>query len=87
VDPARRDVFWEGAHRFLPWLAADDLEPGMSGLRPKLVPTGFADFVVELEAGDLAGLVNLVGIESPGLTSAAALAREVSRLLDEAGLT
>jgi L-2-hydroxyglutarate oxidase LhgO len=87
VDPARRDVFWEGAHRFLPWLAADDLEPGMSGLRPKLVPTGFADFVVQLEAGDLAGLVNLVGIESPGLTSAAALAREVSRLLDEAELT
>lgn len=86
VDPARRDVFWEGARRFLPWLASDDLEPGMSGLRPKLVPTGFADFVVQREDGDLAGLVNLVGIESPGLTCAAALAREVSRLLDEAGL-
>lgn len=86
VDPARRDAFWEGARRFLPWLASEDLEPGMSGLRPKLVPTGFADFVVQREDGDLAGLVNLVGIESPGLTSAAALAREVSRLLDEAGL-
>jgi L-2-hydroxyglutarate oxidase LhgO len=86
VDPARRDVFWEGAQRFLPWLEADDLEPGMSGLRPKLVPTGFADFAVQLETGDLTGLVNLVGIESPGLTSAAALAREVSRLLGEAGL-
>lgn len=84
VDPARRDSFWEGAHRFLPWLAAADLEPAMSGLRPKLVPTGFADFVVCREEGELAGLVNLVGIESPGLTSAAALAREVGRLVAEA---
>ena len=84
VDPARCDAFWEGAHRFLPWLAPEDLEPAMSGLRPKLVPTGFADFVVSREEGDLAGLVNLVGIESPGLTSAAALAREVGRLVAEA---
>lgn len=84
VDPARRDTFWEGAHRFLPWLEPGDLEPAMSGLRPKLAPTGFADFVVCREEGDLAGLVNLVGIESPGLTSAAALAREVGRLVTEA---
>lgn len=81
VDPARRDAFWEGAHRFLPWLEREDLEPAMSGLRPKLFPTGFADFVVQREEGDLEGLVNLVGIESPGLTSAAALAREVARLV------
>ncbi|MBK7187327.1 MAG: NAD(P)/FAD-dependent oxidoreductase [bacterium] len=81
VDPALRESFWAGAHRFLPWLRVDDLSPGMSGLRPKLVPTGFADFVVQREEGDLAGLVNLVGIESPGLTSAAALAREVARLV------
>lgn len=82
VDPARGDAFWEGARRYLPWLERDDLEPGLSGLRPKLVPTGFADFVVRREEGDLAGLINLVGIESPGLTSAAALAREVARLVD-----
>ena len=81
VDPARGDAFWEGARRFLPWLARGDLEPGLSGLRPKLVPNGFADFVVRREEGDLAGLVNLVGIESPGLTSAAAIAREVGRLV------
>ena len=82
VDPARRDAFWEGAHRYLPWLEADDLTPDLSGLRPKLVPTGFADFVVRREEGDLAGLINLIGIESPGLTSAAALARDVGRLAD-----
>ena len=81
VDPALRGAFLDGARRFLPWLEADDLEPGMSGLRPKLVPTGFADFVVRREDGDLAGLINLVGIESPGLTSAAALAREVAHLV------
>jgi L-2-hydroxyglutarate oxidase LhgO len=83
VDPARRDAFCEGARRFLPWLEPDDLTPGMSGLRPKLVPVGFHDFVVQREDGDMAGLINLVGIESPGLTSAAALAREVARLVDE----
>ena len=84
VDPARREAFWEGAHRFLPWLEPGDLTPAMCGLRPKLVPSGFADFVVCREVGDLAGLVNLVGIESPGLTSAAALAREAARLVAEA---
>ncbi len=83
VDPARRDAFCDGARRFLPWLEPDDLVPGMSGLRPKLVATGFHDFVVQREDGDLAGLINLVGIESPGLTSAAALAREVARLVEE----
>jgi L-2-hydroxyglutarate oxidase LhgO len=82
VEPTRREAFLDGARRFLPWLTADDLTPGLSGLRPKLVPTGFADFVVHREEGDLAGLINLVGIESPGLTSAAALAREVARLID-----
>jgi L-2-hydroxyglutarate oxidase LhgO len=84
VDPERRHAFWEGAHRFLPWLAPEDLEPALSGLRPKLAPTGFADFVVQREEGELTGLVNLVGIESPGLTSAAALARDVGRLVAEA---
>ncbi len=47
------------------------------------MPQGFADFVVCREEGELAGLINLVGIESPGLTSAAALAREVARLVGE----
>jgi L-2-hydroxyglutarate oxidase LhgO len=86
VDPGRRGGFFAGARRFLPWLEPDDLTPDWAGVRPQLAgaSAGFADFVVRLETGDLAGLVNLVGIESPGLTAAPALAELVGRLLAEA---
>lgn len=77
VDPARRDLFHAGAVRFLPWLEPSDLEPSMSGMRPKLAEHGFRDFVADRGTGDLAGLVNLVGIDSPGLTASMALARHV----------
>jgi L-2-hydroxyglutarate oxidase LhgO len=83
VDPARRDTFFAGASRFLPFLAPDDLTPDWAGVRPRLARAseGFADFAVRSETGDLAGLVNLVGIESPGLTAAPALAEIVGDLL------
>lgn len=83
VDPARGDAFFEDARRFLPWLERDDLVPDMSGLRPKLDTGKLVDFVVQREDGDLAGLVNLVGIESPGLTSAPAIAEQVGVLITE----
>lgn len=84
VDPARGDVFYEDAKRFLPWLERDDLVPAMSGLRPKLSTTGLVDFVVQRETeAELAGMINLVGIESPGLTCGPALAQEVGRLVAE----
>jgi L-2-hydroxyglutarate oxidase LhgO len=77
VDPGRRDAFLAGGRRFLPFLEPEDLTPDICGLRPRRTvwwQEGFADFVVAREEGDLAGLINLVGIESPGLTSAPALA-------------
>lgn len=83
VDPVRRRAFFEGARTFLPWLEAGDLTPDMCGIRPKLCATGFRDYVVAAEEGDREGLVNLVGIDSPGLTSAPALALEVGRLAAE----
>jgi len=84
VDPARGDDFFAGAAPFLPFLAAEDLTPGMAGIRPKLAVEGFRDFVVRRETGDLAGLINLIGIDSPGLTSAPAIAGMVAGLLAEA---
>lgn len=81
VDPQRADSFFRGARTFLPWLERADLSPDMSGYRPKLARTGFRDFIVQRETGLLAGLINLIGIDSPGLTSGAALAEEVGRLL------
>ena len=71
------------ARRFLPWLEPDDLAPAMCGMRPKLAVTGFGDFVISREEGDFGGLINLVGIESPGLTSAPAIAREVAGMVRE----
>ncbi len=66
------------------WLERDDLVPAMSGLRPKLSTTGLVDFVVQAETEpELMGMINLVGIESPGLTSGPAIAREVARLVAE----
>ncbi len=83
VDPARGEAFYQGAARFLPWLKPEDLTPDMVGYRPKLTIQGFRDFQLCREEGDLAGLINLVGIDSPGLTSAPALARQVGAWLGE----
>lgn len=77
VDPARRGRFFAGAVRFLPFLAEDELAPAWAGLRPRLAPEGFRDFVVRFETGPQEGLVDLIGIDSPGLTSAPALAELV----------
>ncbi len=83
VDPSRADSFFQGARRFLPWLDEQDLTPDMSGYRPKLATQGFRDFTVKREDGLLDGLINLIGIDSPGLTSAAALAEYVGCLLTD----
>lgn len=83
VDPERQTSFFEDAQRFLPWLKFEDLAPAMCGMRPKLVLKGFGDFVIQRESDDFPGLINLVGIESPGLTSAPAIALMVVDLIKE----
>jgi L-2-hydroxyglutarate oxidase LhgO len=84
VDPAKAAEFAAAAARYLPALRAEWLAPDYAGVRPKLAGPGepFRDFVVE-EASALGcpGLVNLIGIESPGLTAAAAIAERVVELL------
>lgn len=80
VDPARLEAIFRGAVRFLPFLRREDLTPDTCGLRPRLASwwrDGWSDFVCAQETGDLTGLINLVGIESPGLTSAPAIAAEI----------
>lgn len=83
VDPARETRFREAVARYFPGIAACRLQPGYSGIRPKLVVgQGVADFVIR-EYGSLGfeGLVQLFGIESPGLTASLAIADEVAALL------
>jgi len=84
IDPAKAGEFAEAAGRYLPGLRAEWLTPDQSGIRPKLQAPGeaFRDFAIaEESARGLPGLVNLLGIESPGLTAALAIGERVSDLL------
>jgi len=85
VDPSRGAGFYAAIRRFWPALPDGALQPGYSGIRPKIVPPGAPgqDFLIQ-GPGDhgLPGLVNLFGIESPGLTASLALADHVGALLD-----
>ncbi|MEN9315125.1 MAG: hypothetical protein RIS35_1518 [Pseudomonadota bacterium] len=85
VDPRRADGFYAEIRRYWPGLADGALLPAYSGIRPKIVgpEAAAADFRIDGPSRHgLRGLVNLFGIESPGLTSSLALAREVRRVLD-----
>jgi L-2-hydroxyglutarate oxidase LhgO len=84
IDPAKAAAFAEAAGRYAPGLRAEWLTPDQSGIRPKLQAPGepFRDFVIaEESARGLPGLVNLLGIESPGLTASLAIAERVAGLL------
>jgi len=84
VPESKRAAFAAGVRRLVPGIAPEELSPDIAGIRPKLQGPGegFRDFVIaEESARGLPGLVNLVGIDSPGLTSALAIAEEVERLL------
>jgi D-amino-acid oxidase len=84
VDPAKAERFATAVRRYLPRLDRAWLSPDYAGVRPKLAGPGqaFRDFVVaeESEAG-LPGLIDLVGIESPGLTAALAIGERTADLL------
>jgi L-2-hydroxyglutarate oxidase LhgO len=81
VDPARAKGFEQAIRRFWPDLPAGALQPAYSGVRPKIHGPGepAPDFRIDgPQAHGVAGLVNLFGIESPGLTSALAIAERVA---------
>jgi L-2-hydroxyglutarate oxidase LhgO len=75
VDPARAERFYAAIRSYWPALPDGALSPGYAGVRPKLMDAGAdADFVIQgREAHGIDGLINLYGIESPGLTSALAI--------------
>lgn len=86
VDDSQQGVFYDSVKAFLPFIEEDDLAPEMAGIRPKLAGPGegFRDFVIRHEADrGLPGLINLVGIESPGLTASPAIAEYVGSMVDE----
>jgi L-2-hydroxyglutarate oxidase LhgO len=80
VEPARADSFYAAVRRYWPALPDGALQPGYAGIRPKIVPRGAPaqDFVVQgPQTHGVPGLINLFGIESPGLTASLALADHV----------
>ena len=84
-DRLPTSAFARNAKLLLPEIQESDLQPGYSGIRPKLVPPGshgIADFVIERDA-KVPQAIQLVGIESPGLTAAPAIARYVAKLVEE----
>ena len=84
VDPRRADVFYREIRRYWPRLADGALQPAYSGIRPKIQAPGepARDFLIEgPEHHGVPGLVNLFGIESPGLTASLAIADHVHELL------
>ena len=86
VDEHSRMDFYRAACRYLQSIEIDDLAPDFSGIRPKLQAEGegFRDFVIRDESDKgLPGLINLVGIESPGLTSSIAIAKYIAEIVAE----
>ena len=89
VDPARAERFYPAIRRYWPTLPDGALMPSYSGIRPKIVPPAVAaqDFLIQGPADHgVDGLINLFGIESPGLTSSLAIADHVGELA-EASIT
>jgi L-2-hydroxyglutarate oxidase LhgO len=86
VDPRRADAFYAEVREYWPQLPGASLAPAYSGIRPKLNGPGEppADFVIAgPESHGVPGLVNLFGIESPGLTACLAIGGHVQQLLEE----
>ena len=84
VDASKHEIFLESIRNILPSVESQDIAPDMCGIRPKLQTADSVarDFVIvhERERG-LEGFVNLIGIESPGVTASPAIARYVDRML------
>jgi len=84
VDPKRAETFYAAIRTYWPELPDGSLQPDYSGIRPKIARPGGSntDFVIQTAKDHgVAGLINLFGIESPGLTSSLAIAEWIARLM------
>jgi L-2-hydroxyglutarate oxidase LhgO len=84
VDETYHQYFYDFARRFLPFLKIEDLQPEGAGIMASVQKPGepMADFVIRHEADkDLKGFINLVGIESPGLTASPAIGKYVNDII------
>jgi len=86
VDPEKAELFTEAIRRYFPTINAADLIPDYAGIRPKLAGPGQppADFLIQqADQHGVPGLVQLFGIESPGLTASLAIAEQIRDLVGD----
>lgn len=86
LTASKQEAFFISAKKFLPFLEFDDIAPEMAGIRPKIQKPGepLRDFYIMEETGrGYPGFINLIGMESPGLTSSIAIAKYVDKLIDK----
>jgi L-2-hydroxyglutarate oxidase LhgO len=85
LTASKQEAFYISAKKFLPFLEFEDLAPEMAGIRPKIQKPGepLRDFyIMEESKRGFPGFINLIGMESPGLTSSIAIAKYVEKLID-----
>ncbi len=86
IDERYMDLFVEAVQPFLPFVERKILQPDYAGIHPKIQKPGepLKDFIIRHEADrGLPQLINLIGIDSPGITSSPAIGRYVARMVDE----
>jgi L-2-hydroxyglutarate oxidase LhgO len=84
LDPSKQEAFFLSAKKFLPFLEFDDIAPEMAGIRPKIQKPGDPQrdfYITEETKRGFPGFINLIGMESPGLTSSLAISNYVRKLI------
>lgn len=85
LTASKQEAFYKSAKKFLPFLEYDDIAPEMAGIRPKIQKPGepVRDFYIMEESNKgCPGFINLIGMESPGLTSSIAIGKYVKGLIN-----
>lgn len=85
VDKSNKQEFFEAAKRYLEFLEIDDISADQAGIRPKIQKEGeeAKDFIIKNEIDEgFDNFINLVGMESPGLTASLAIAEYIEELLN-----
>ena len=86
TDESKKQLFYNGTVRLIPNISYEDIEPESAGIMPRAYALNqpFKDFIIRHESDrGLYGLINLVGIESPGLTASLAIAKYIKHIVND----